>query len=43
MENEENCMRNPGHADEIKLIDNVRILTLNLRGCVLRDESKHTC
>ena len=40
MENEENYVRNPGHVDEIKLIDNGRILTLNPRGCVPTDESK---
>ena len=42
MENEENYVRNPGHVDEIKLIDNVRILTLSPRGCVPIDKSK-TC
>ena len=37
---QETCIRNPGRTDEIKLIDNVRILTLNPRRCVPTDVSK---
>ena len=33
-------MRNLGRTDEIKLMDNVKSLTLNLRGCVPKDVSK---
>ena len=40
MENEENYIRNSGCTDEIKLIDDVIILTLNPRGCVPTDASK---
>ena len=40
MKNEENYIRNPGCIDEIKLIDNVIMLTLNPRGCVPADASK---
>ena len=42
MENEENYMRNPGYVDEIKFIDNVRILKLNPRVCQQVNQ-KHTC
>ena len=38
--NQENCMRNPGCIDEIKLIGNVIILALSRRGHVPTDSSK---